>query len=278
VAIDLHTHSAASDGTDTPSELVSRAHAAGLTAIALTDHDTLSGIEEARLAADRLGIDLVPGTELSVRWPTGKMHMLVYFLEPGPGPLQDELSVLRDGRADRNSVIVERIGELGYELTLEEVLDHAHGESVGRPHIADALVARGYFPDRSTAFDELLGDGKPAYVSRLALDAHTAIRLAAESGALTAIAHPYTIGLNRDEYLATFRDLAAAGLDGIESHHAEHTPRLRAHLASLAADLGLVATGGSDYHGAGKPGISLGSGRGDLAVPDEFLERLRERR
>ena len=278
MAIDLHTHSTASDGTDTPAALMAKAHAAGLTAIALTDHDTLSGIDEARLAADRLGIELVPGVELSVTWPTGKMHMLVYFLEPGPGPLQDELAWLRQGRDERNAKILERLGDLGYSVTIEEVMAQAHGESVGRPHIADALVQRGLFPDRAGAFDELLGDGRPAYLPRRALDAPTAIELAAASGALTVVAHPYTIGLNRDEYRLAFEDLAAAGLTGIESHHAEHSPHLRAHLDAIAADLDLVTTGGSDYHGTGKPGLSLGSGHGDLFVPVEMLERLRRRR
>jgi hypothetical protein len=278
VAIDLHTHSSASDGTDTPAQVVAAAHAAKLSAVALTDHDTLSGIGEARQAADRLGIELVSGTELSVRWPTGKMHMLVYFLEPGPGPLQGELAQLREGRGERNAAIVEVLTDLGYDVTSEEVLAHAAGESVGRPHIADALVARGYFPDRSTAFDELLGDGRPAYVSRRSLTAQRAIELASASGAVTAVAHPYTIGLSRDEYAAAFEELAAVGLTAIETHHAEHPPELRAHLGELAAHLGLVETGGSDYHGAGKPGIEVGTGKGDLVVPDSFLERLRERR
>lgn len=277
MAVDLHTHSAASDGTDTPQRLVELAAAAGLSAIALTDHDTLSGIDEARRAADHHGIELISGTELSVSWPTGKMHLLVYFLEPGPGPLQDELEQLREGRHERNAAIVAHITDLGFPVTMDEVLHHAAGESVGRPHIADALVARGLFPDRSAAFEQLLGDGRPGYLPRRTLDAETAIGLAAAGRALTSVAHPYTIGLERGEYADAFRRLAAMGLTAIESHHSEHSVELRLRLAELATDLGLATTGGSDYHGLGKPGVELGRGHGDLVVGDDVLERLRAR-
>jgi predicted metal-dependent phosphoesterase TrpH len=278
VTVDLHVHSTASDGTDDPADVVRRAARLGLGTIALTDHDTLAGIAEARQSAATEGIDLISGTELSVDWPTGKMHLLVYFLEPTPGPLQDRLEWLRGGRQERNAAIVERLQELGFEIGLPEVEAQAAGPTIGRPHIADSLVARGYFETRSEAFVDLLRDGGQAYVERRRLSAAEAIALSRESDAVPVIAHPYTIGLGRDEYAAAFRELAALGLGGIESYYPEHSPALRDHLARIAESLGIVATGGSDYHGWGKPEIELGVGRGDLSVPGHVVAALRSAR
>ena len=278
MAIDLHTHSSASDGTDSPTELVRRAIAAGLSAFALTDHDTLSGLGEARSAASEAGIRLIPGTELSVDHDGLKLHMLVHFLEPEDGPLQDRLAELRHGRHERNSKIIAKLRELGYEIDETDVAAQAGGEAVGRPHIADALVAKGFISTRAEAFDGLLSDGGAAYADRLRLTATEAVSLAAASGAVTTVAHPYTIDRNQETFPALFAELHDLGLSGLEAYYPEHSKDLRAHLASLATDLGLVATGGSDYHGTGKPGLELGSGFGDLVVPDTVLAELEERR
>jgi predicted metal-dependent phosphoesterase TrpH len=278
VAIDLHTHSSASDGTDSPTELIRRASAQGLTAVALTDHDTLSGLTEARSAAADAGIRLIPGTELSVDHDGLKLHMLVHFLEPQDGPLQDRLVELRQGRHERNSKIIAKLRELGYEIDQSDVDAQAGGEAVGRPHIADALVAKGFVSTRAEAFDGLLSDRGAAYAERLRLSATTAISLAAASGAVTTVAHPYTIDRNAETFPALFAELQALGLSGLEAFYPEHSKDLQAHLAALAKDLGLVATGGSDYHGTGKPGLELGSGFGDLVVPDTVLAELEKRK
>ncbi len=278
MAIDLHTHSTASDGTDSPSELIQSARDLGLTAIALTDHDTLSGIEEARSAAADAGVRLIPGTELSVDHDGRKVHLLVYFLEPEDGPLQDRLAELRAGRHERNSEMVAILRGLGYDISEADVAAHAGGESVGRPHIADALVTMGVVSSRAEAFDGLLGDGGAAYVERRRLTAAEAITLANASGAVTSVAHPYTIDANSDSYPALFAQLRDLGLTGLEAYYPEHSPDLRDHLATLAAGLGLVATGGSDYHGGGKPGLDIGIGFGDLVVPDTVVTALEERR
>ena len=278
MAVDLHVHSSASDGTDAPGLVVAKAAALGLTALALTDHDTLSGIPDAREAAARFPIELIPGVELSVDYAGVKIHMLAYFLEPTPGPLQDRLEELRSGRTIRNHRIVERLRELGYAITMEDVLHHAAGDAVGRPHIADALVEAGAIENRSEAFVSLLGDGGSAYVERDRLTAVDAITLTTESGGVTSIAHPLTINTDAATLRSIFEDLRDAGLAGIEARYSEHSPAIRTQLAAVAADLGLVATGGSDYHGAGKPGLRIGSGRGDLVVPDTALEELRRRR
>ena len=278
MAVDLHVHSSASDGTDSPEIVVTQAAALGLTALSLTDHDTLSGISAARDAADLLPIELIPGVELSVDHAGVKIHMLAYFLEPTPGPLEDRLAELRTGRTSRNHKIVGRLQELGYSITMEDVLRHAAGDAVGRPHIADALVEAGAIENRSEAFVSLLGDGGSAYIERDRLTAIDAITLTTESGGVTSIAHPLTINADAATLRTIFEDLRDAGLAGIEAHYSEHSPAIRTQLAAVAADLGLVATGGSDYHGSGKPGLQIGSGHGDLVVPDTALEELRQRR
>ncbi|GMQ85520.1 MAG: PHP domain-containing protein [Acidimicrobiia bacterium] len=278
MAVDLHTHSEESDGTDSPAELIRLADEAGLSAIALTDHDTLSGIEQARAAAGSAGPRVVAGVELSVEHDGVKIHLLVYFLEPGTGPLQDRLAELREGRHRRNVEILARLRDLGYDIEQGDVAAQAAGEAVGRPHIADALVAKGVIASRAEAFDGLLSDGGMAYVPRPRLSAAKAIHLATASGAVTSVAHPYTIDMNASTYPTLFEELGDAGLTGLEAFYPEHTPDLREHLAALATDLGLVATGGSDYHGAGKPGLRVGTGRGDLVVPDTALSDLEQRR
>ena len=278
MAVDLHVHSSASDGTEAPSLVVAKAAALGLTALALTDHDTLSGIPEAREAAARFPIELIPGVELSVDHAGVKIHMLAYFIEPAPGPLQGRLEELRSGRTIRNKRIVGRLNELGYSITMDDVLRHAAGDAVGRPHIADALVQAGAIENRSEAFVGLLGDGGSAYVERDRLTAVDAIALTTESGGVTSVAHPLTINADAATLRTIFEDLRDAGLAGIEAHYSEHSPAIRTQLADVAAELGLVSTGGSDYHGAGKPGLRIGSGHGDLVVPDTALEELRQRR
>lgn len=277
MAVDLHLHSNASDGTDPPRVVVHKAAAMHLTAIALTDHDTLSGIPEAQIAAADLPIELIPGVELSVDHNGVKIHMLAYFLEPGPGPLQDRLETLRDGRDVRNKKIIKALIELGFPITMEDVLRHASGDAVGRPHIADALVAAGMVADRSEAFRDLLGDGGPAYFERDRLTATEAIALTTESGGVTSIAHPLTIDPGESTLRSICEDLRDAGLAGIEAYYSEHPPHIRTQLASVAAELGLVATGGSDCHGTGKPGLEIGTGHGDLVVPDSVLEELKAR-
>jgi predicted metal-dependent phosphoesterase TrpH len=278
VAVDLHTHSSRSDGSDTPTELVTAAAAAGLTTIALTDHDNLDGVAEAERAATTRGIGFIPGTELSVDWSTGAMHMLVYFLEPGAGPLQDRLAWLQASRSQRNVRIAERLQALGVDITYEEAVTQADGSGVGRPHFAALLIEKGHVETFNEAFDLYLARGRPAYVDRERLSAEEAITLARASGAVPVIAHPHTLGVSADDYNTAFRELTDAGLGGIEAYYAEYEPELRFHLVDVCRDLGVVPTGGSDYHGNYKPEIAVGTGRGDLRVPDEIVAELRAAR
>ncbi|HSJ29622.1 MAG TPA: PHP domain-containing protein [Acidimicrobiia bacterium] len=277
--IDLHTHSTASDGSLRPSELVRLGAAVGLESLALTDHDTLEGIDEAKRTADEVGIELIPGVELSLDWDRGGMHLLVLWLEPGPGPLQDRLSELQDARNGRNARMVERLTELGVGITLEEVEAESGGGSVGRPHFAAVMVRHGHVPDIRAAFDLYLASGRPAYVPRARLSPEEAIDLARRSGGVPILAHAHTLGLdNRAEVEAMLQRLTAAGLIGIECHYGSYGPDERAGYVRMAARFGLLPSGGSDFHGTYKAEVSLGTGSVGLHVPSGILEDLRAAR
>jgi len=274
--IDLHVHSTASDGSETPGAVVVMAAEAGLKAIALTDHDTQSGIAEARIEAARVEVELIAGVELSVEWDRGAMHIVVLFLEPGPGPVQNRLAELRQGRSERNARIIGKLAELGVPVSEAEILDLAGGESVGRPHIAAVMVNRGHVESIFDAFDMYLARGKPAYMARPRLSPEEAIGLARDSKAVPVLAHPHTLGLNTSvEVTATLRRLAEAGLVGIECYCPSYSPLEREGYAALAERFGLKPSGGSDYHGSYKPGVELGAGRGNLTVADDLLDALR---
>ena len=275
---DLHTHSTASDGSDSPARVVELAMQAGLGAVALTDHDTQEGVDEAQSAARQTRIDVIPGVELSLRYEGGGMHLIVLWLTPGRGPLQDRLRGLQDGRGTRNERIVALLADAGMPITIEEVLDEAGGGTVGRPHIAAVMMRRGYVPDIRTAFDVWLGAGKPAYAGRDRLDPEDAISLARESGAVPVLAHPHTLGITTASAMADLlARLKRAGLVGLEAHYSSYRAHERAGYADLASRFELLPSGGSDYHGTYKPGLSIGSGYGDLVVPGDLMERLGDR-
>lgn len=278
MAVDLHTHSTCSDGTDTPTGVIAAASRARLEAVALTDHDNLDGIAEARQAADTAGIELVPGVELSCEWEAGGFHMVVLWLEPGPGPLQDRLSELQAGRTGRNRAMIDKLAELGVDITYEEVLDEAGGTGVGRPHMAAVMCRKGVVASMAEAFDLWLAAGRPAYVGRPRLRPEDAIELARASGAVPIIAHPHTLGVAGralDDHLERFADL---GLVGLEAWYSEYQPETRMELVERARRVGLIPSGGSDYHGAYKPGLRIGSGFGDLSIGREVMEELESTR
>ena len=269
--IDLHTHSLASDGTDPPGELVRAAAAAGLDVLALTDHDTADGWPEAVRAARELGIALVPGMEISTRHRGRGVHLLAYLLDPAYPPLAAELRRILDGRDSRVPAMVERLRSLGIGITLEDVARAAgSATATGRPHVADALVTLRAVSDRDEAFARYLAAGRPAYVDRYAAPLEEALRLVADAGGVSVLAHPW--GRHErssldEEALAGLADL---GLAGVEVDHEDHDPADRAELRAVARNLGLVVTGSSDHHGAGKAGHELGC---NTTAPAE-LERL----
>lgn len=279
MAVDLHTHSRYSDGSASPADVVATGARIGLKAIALTDHDTLEGVPEALAAADRLGVDLIPGTELSLDHPTGGMHLIVLWLEPGPGPLQDRLAELQQGRISRNETMCAELTRLGMPVTMEEVAVEAGKGTVGRPHIAGVMVRKGYVPDIRTAFDLWIGNSGPAYAKRKSLTPEEAIGLAVASGAVPILAHPHTLAINRSFEMAELLDrLKSFGLIGIEAHYSGYRQHERYGYGDLARRFGLLPSGGSDFHGDYKLGLEIGTGYGDLHVPDDIVESLAEAR
>lgn len=275
--IDLHTHSTVSDGTDTPAELIGKAVQAGLDVVALTDHDTADGLAEARAAAASTGIELMEGMEVSCRRAETSVHLLAYGVDAAHPALAAELAKVRAGRSGRLAPVLDKLAALGLPLSEEDVLRHVgDSPSVGRPHIADALVDKGYVRDRAEAFDRFLADGGPAHVARYAIELADGIDLVHDAGGVAVIAHPWgrtsRVVLPPD-YL---RELAVEhGLDGIEVDHHDHDADAREELAALCEGLGLLATGSSDYHGVGKVDHDLGCHTTDPAVYAELRRRLR---
>ncbi len=278
--IDLHTHSSISDGTDTPAELVDRARQVGLDVIALTDHDTFAGLDEAVIRGDQLGVQVVRGMELSCSRSGQSVHLLAYGADPEAPGLAAELDKVRGGRKGRLAGVLGRLAELGVPVSEEQVLaEVGESPSVGRPHIADAMVKAGHVSDRTEAFDRFLADGGPAHVPRYAIPVERGIDLVHDAGGLAVIAHPW--GRGREHILTpeVLRRLTSEhGLDGVEVDHQDHDPKTRVQLRALAAELELLPTGSSDYHGTGKLDHELGCNTTDPEVYQALMDRLAERR
>lgn len=275
--LDLHTHSTVSDGSDAPARIAELAAEAGCTAFALTDHDRLDGVGAAAARAAELGVDFVPGCELSCEF-AGTMHVLVYFIDDGDGPLQRTLVDLQQARVDRNHRLVERLQEHGLPVTYDEIIAEAGGDGVGRPHVAQLLVRKKIVSSIQEAFDVWLAKGQPGYVDKSRLSPADAMRLARESGGVPVLAHPLSLDVPPAELEAIVGELAATGLAGVEAIYGRYSEEDRAGLAALATRHDLVVTGGSDFHGTYKPDLQIGTGRGDLDVPDAALDNLRARR
>ncbi|WP_328837143.1 PHP domain-containing protein [Streptomyces europaeiscabiei] len=270
--IDLHCHSTASDGTDTPAELVRKAGAAGLDVVALTDHDTTRGHAEA-IAALPEGLTLVTGAELSCRLDGIGLHMLAYLFDPEESELLAERELVRDDRVPRARGMIAKLNELGVPVTWEQVAGIAAGGSVGRPHVATALVELGVVPTVGDAFTgQWLADGGRAYVEKHETDPFEAIRLIKGAGGVAVLAHPAAVKRGRTLPESAIAELAAAGLDGIEVDHMEHDTATRARLRGLAKELGLLTTGSSDYHGSRKTCV-LGEYTTDPEVYGEITRR-----
>jgi hypothetical protein len=275
--IDLHTHSRFSDGSATPTEVIDLAVEAGLTAIALTDHDGLAGLTEAEDRAKTAGIDFVRGCEVSASFQPGSLHLLCYFV-PTEGALPKKLADLRGERERRNEKLLELLTGLGFPITREEVELEAGSDVIGRPHFAAVLIRHGVVSSVEEAFQRFLAKGAPAYVEREHVEPTEILEVAAESGVLTSIAHPMTLGLEPTELDRLLDDFASSGVDGMECYYSSYDEDLQRDLAAMARRHGLVPTGGSDFHGTFKPGLYVGTGRGELCVPDEVLDELRARR
>ncbi len=274
--IDLHTHSMASDGSMSPAELVRHAHEKGLSALALTDHDTVDGVKEALEEGERLGVEVIPGIEISVDYKP-EMHILGYFPNLyAYNSIRKELEVIRQGREARNLKIISRLNGLGIDITTEEVKREALGDITGRPHIARVLVNRGFVKSIDDAFDKYLGREGLAYFKRFELKPEEGIQAIRRAGGLPVLAHPVFLRKTYDGMDKLLGELKGFGLAGIEALYSDHTKEDTGNFLRLAIKHGLIVTGGSDFHGSFKPGMELGTGRGGLEVPYELLENLRK--
>lgn len=273
--IDLHTHSSVSDGTDPPGELVAKAAAAGLDVVALTDHDTAAGWAQAAAVAEREGVELVRGMEISTTHEHRSVHLLAYFLDPAHPVLEAELDRILRGRDSRVPGICERLVAAGIEIDEADVR-RAAGDAVaaGRPHVADALVAKGVVADRTEAFERFLKPGRPGYVHRYASPLVDMVGVVRAAGGVSVVAHPWGRGSRRTLDVETLGMLRNLGLDGLEVDHEDHDAAERAELRAIAHGLDLVVTGSSDHHGLGKVGHHLGV---NTTAPEEY-ERLLARR
>ena len=286
--IDLHAHTTVSDGGDSPSELIDKAAAAGLSAIAVTDHDNDSGCAEAIDAGNRLGIEVVAGVEISCDVedlsalglkPDGRptMHLLGYFIPQRDNPLTAALAELQDARANRNVRIVERLNELGIPVTFEEVEAEAGGPGaqIGRPHFAAVLVRHGAVPDYQAAFDEYLAKGAKAYLSRKLYRPAEAVELMLSAAVVPVLAHPFTLNLPIQDLEIFVDSLVEVGLRGIEGYHGDLPDDQQEPYRALGRSKDLIVSGGSDYHGDMRPDRGLPGGKHNVSLPDEVLERLR---
>jgi 3',5'-nucleoside bisphosphate phosphatase len=286
--IDLHAHTTVSDGGDRPSELVAKAAAAGLSALAVTDHDNDTGCDEAVAAGRRLTVEVIRGVEIScdVEGLSGRgyspsarptMHLLGYFIPPSANPLSGALAELQYHRANRNRIMVERLNELGIGITFEEVEEEAGGPGaqIGRPHFAAVMVRHGAVPDYQSAFDDYLAKGAKAYVARKLFQPAEAVELMLSAGVVPVLAHPFTLNLALDAIERFVDELVGAGLRGIEGYHGDWPIDEQAPLRDLGDRKGLVVSGGSDYHGAMRPDRSLPGGRYGVTVPDGVLDELK---
>jgi predicted metal-dependent phosphoesterase TrpH len=268
--IDLHTHSLRSDGALSPADLIKRAASRGVAILSLADHDTLAGVGEAVATGKELGVRVIPATELNTESEWGDAHVLGYFIDPADAELEDRLRWLRANRARRIEVMVAKLGELGYPIDLARVLEIAQGGALGRPHLAEALVEKGYVGSYEDAFDTIIAKDSPAYVARVGLAPLEAVELVRRHGGVPSLAHPGTVvGLE-----ALLGRLVAAGLAGLECYYGEHSPEMTARYLELARAHALVPTGGSDFHGRGDHGVDLGA----VFVPPETIEMLESRR
>ncbi len=275
--IDMHTHSTASDGSMSPIELVREAKKQGLSAIALTDHDTVEGVAEALEEGDRLGVEVVPGIEISVNYKP-EMHILGYFPDRNKyTAIKKELNIVIEGRNSRNQKIINKLNELNVDITIEDVQAAAVGDIVGRPHIAKVLVAKGYARDIDDAFEKYLSKNGKAYFKRFELTPEVGIQAIRKAGGIPVLAHPIFLQKTYHELDEILLELKSYGLMGIEAIYSENSEQDTGNFLRLAIKHDLLVTGGSDFHGSLKSGLQMGSGRGTLRIEYELLEKLRAR-
>lgn len=275
--IDLHIHSTASDGSSSPSEIIKAAENIGLSAIAITDHDTVEGSAQALSDLQSHCVEILPGIEISADFPSGSMHILGYLIRVDDLSLRQTLKIVQEARAKRNLRIVKNLRELGIDMKYDEVIEVSGGGQVGRPHIAQVLVHKGVVQSVDEAFKTFLKKGGPAYVSRYRLPPSEAIQTILRAAGIPVLAHPFTLNARNERELERILvDLKQAGLKGVEVYYPDHGSRSKAQYKRLALRHGLLMTGGTDFHGAAKPEVHLGVGKGDMRIPYRLVEELKK--
>ena len=272
--IDLHTHTVCSDGSMTPRELVRHAKESGLSAVAVSDHDSVSGVAEALDEGERIGIEVVPAIELSAQSAT-ETHILGYFIDITNKDLLSALACAKAVRIERQEEICSKLNALGFDITMDEVRELAGSDILCRAHFARLMVKKGMIGSVRQAFDEYLANGRPAFSGREALTDVQAVRLINGAGGMAFCAHLHLTRKPPDELEKFLRRLKAEGLAGVEGYYTEYTPQMQEEFQALAKKLGLCISGGTDFHGAFKPHISIGKGLGNMAIPYSVLENMK---
>ncbi|MFH1147880.1 MAG: PHP domain-containing protein [Pseudomonadota bacterium] len=276
--IDLHCHSTASDGSLSPGDLVRMGRDKGLKAIAITDHDTVEGVPAALEAGIELGFEVVPGVEISAEMSFGTMHILGYYVDHNAPGILVPLNTLQNSRETRNHEIVKKLRSMHMEITYDEVLGLAQDGQVGRPHFARLLLQKGFVSTIQDAFDNYLKKGRPAYVDKFRFDPAEAIRIIKDAGGMAVLAHPGSLRKSPADLETLVSELKSAGLNGLEVIYSDHTNEQTRQYQKICSKFGLLATGGTDYHGSYKPEIAIGRGRGGLRIPYELLAEMKKAR
>ncbi len=278
--VDLHAHSTCSDGTLTPEELVLLAKKQGLAALALTDHDTIEGLAEFQKAGAAHGLETISGVEFAAFWEKyhrPEIHIVGLGFDPGYPLLQERMKFIRDSRDVRNQKMCEKLTSIGFAVTLEEIEANAGGEVITRMHFANVLLEKGYIHTKEEAFSRYISNGMPGYVEREILSPELCIRTIKEAGGAAILAHPTLYDLNLEQVEELCREWIPYGLDGIECQYSTYTPAETKAITQLTEKLGLLPSGGSDFHGKNKPNIQLGKGKSNLAIPYAIWEGLKQR-
>lgn len=274
--IDLHTHSTFSDGTFTPSQLVKYAEEKGLKAFALTDHDTTEGVKEAK--SIETNVEVISGVEISTRYDKKEIHIVGLYVNENDADLNKQLKYYREKRVTRNFEILEKLNSLGVDITIDDVKESCTGDVISRAHIAKALVSKGFVGSYTEAFDRYLGDNKCAYVPRETLNYEESMELITKAGGVPVLAHPLLYKMSDTNLENMMVKLRQKGLKAVEVYYSTHSNSDTQHIMAMANRVGLIYSGGSDFHGATKPKIDMGTGMGKLAVPYEILEKIRGER
>ena len=274
--IDLHTHSTFSDGTFTPLQLVKYAEEKGLKAFALTDHDTTEGVKEAK--SIETNVEVISGVEISTRYDKKEIHIVGLYVNENDADLNKQLKYYREKRVTRNFEILEKLNSLGVDITIDDVKESCTGDVISRAHIAKALVSKGFVGSYTEAFDRYLGDNKCAYVPRETLNYEESMELIIKAGGVPVLAHPLLYKMSDTNLENMMVKLRQKGLKAVEVYYSTHSNSDTQHVMAMANRVGLIYSGGSDFHGATKPKIDMGTGMGKLAVPYEILEKIRGER